>query len=231
MGNLLFVIFIILAVVIKVKKQNDRNTGYNGQKNGTQNNWQNVRPQSYQRNNTAQSYGQNARPQFNQRNNAAQSYGKNGRTQSYGSQNGTQTYSRPMGNGRRVSQKAGQVPYQQQRPASNDILSRAKSNVAETAEDSIKKEIQQEAVQNSMANASGKIPSASAIETMDFSEEKFLHNIGIGLVDINQNSDIMKQVNDLIVTGYSGNLAFERDFVAEGVDMLNSFELNGGIGR
>ena len=32
---------------------------------------------------------------------------------------------------------------------------------------------------------------------------------------------LMDEVNDLIVKGYSGNLEFERDFVAEATDMLN----------
>ncbi len=38
-----------------------------------------------------------------------------------------------------------------------------------------------------------------------------------------EDSDIMQRVNDLMIMGYSGDMEFERDFVAEGVDMLNSF--------
>lgn len=38
-------------------------------------------------------------------------------------------------------------------------------------------------------------------------------------------SDNMKKVQELMVTGFSGNLKFERDFVAEGIEMLNRFEL------
>lgn len=38
-------------------------------------------------------------------------------------------------------------------------------------------------------------------------------------------SDNMKKVQELMVTGFSGNLNFERDFVAEGIEMLNRFEL------
>lgn len=48
---------------------------------------------------------------------------------------------------------------------------------------------------------------------------------GLGIADSNQESPVLKQVNDLIVMGYSGDLSFERDFVAEGVEMLNSYEL------
>jgi len=38
-------------------------------------------------------------------------------------------------------------------------------------------------------------------------------------------SDNMKKVQELMVTGFSCNLNFERDFVAEGIEMLNRFEL------
>lgn len=38
-------------------------------------------------------------------------------------------------------------------------------------------------------------------------------------------SDNMKKVQELMVTGFSSNLNFERDFVAEGIEMLNRFEL------
>lgn len=34
---------------------------------------------------------------------------------------------------------------------------------------------------------------------------------------------ILGSVDDLMVKGYSGNLQFERDFLAEAMDMLNSF--------
>ena len=40
-----------------------------------------------------------------------------------------------------------------------------------------------------------------------------------------EQSERMKKVEELIVTGYSGNLNFERDFVAEGIDMLNHYEI------
>ena len=35
----------------------------------------------------------------------------------------------------------------------------------------------------------------------------------------------MKQVEDLMITGYNGKLTYERDFVSEGIEMLNSFEV------
>lgn len=60
--------------------------------------------------------------------------------------------------------------------------------------------------------AAEEMSAMEAIEPMEFT------------YDIPQ-SDNMKKVQELMVTGFSGNLNFERDFVAEGIEMLNRFEL------
>lgn len=60
--------------------------------------------------------------------------------------------------------------------------------------------------------AAEKMSAMEVIEPMEFT------------YDIPQ-SDNMKKVQELMVTGFSGNLNFERDFVAEGIEMLNRFEL------
>ncbi len=36
-----------------------------------------------------------------------------------------------------------------------------------------------------------------------------------------EDTDILKQVYDLMIVGYSGNLNFKRDFLSEGMDMIN----------
>lgn len=38
-------------------------------------------------------------------------------------------------------------------------------------------------------------------------------------------SDMLSQVTDRIVTGYTGDMKFDRDFIAEGIEMLNSFQV------
>lgn len=38
-------------------------------------------------------------------------------------------------------------------------------------------------------------------------------------------SELMNQVNDLMIMGYQEDLSFARDFVAEGIDMLNSYQI------
>lgn len=38
-----------------------------------------------------------------------------------------------------------------------------------------------------------------------------------------EKTDSMKKVQDRMITGYSGDLNFKRDFIAEGVEMMNRF--------
>lgn len=38
-------------------------------------------------------------------------------------------------------------------------------------------------------------------------------------------SDLMREINDLMVKGYDGELTFSRDFVAEGIEMLNRIQM------
>lgn len=39
----------------------------------------------------------------------------------------------------------------------------------------------------------------------------------------------MEELNDLMIMGYQVNVSFHRDFVAEGVEMLNRFEISGTV--
>lgn len=82
----------------------------------------------------------------------------------------------------------------QQPEAEHNILSRAVSNVQEEAVD----ELRYEQTNDTAAD----IPGLSGLE----------------------NSPLMQQINDLMITGYTGELSFQRDFVAEAVEMLNRCE-------
>lgn len=92
--------------------------------------------------------------------------------------------------------------YEQRRPGQqaavkgqqNDILSRATANVQEDAVDELRFERKQEMAANTLE---------------------------LGMVET---SELMQQISDLMITGYAGELSFERDFVAEGVEMLNRCE-------
>ena len=93
-----------------------------------------------------------------------------------------------------------------------DILLRAKENVQETEEDSIRQEIHAEVCRE-------------YCESSQTTSDVEVHKRQSMNCDTGEESDIIKKVNDLIVTGYSGDMQFERDFIAEGIDMLNRFSL------
>lgn len=55
------------------------------------------------------------------------------------------------------------------------------------------------------------------------------------VVDLSKAGENMRQVSDLIIRGYQEDLTFDRDFVSEGIEMLNRFANDessiGGRGR
>lgn len=99
---------------------------------------------------------------------------------------------------------------QQKNTVQGDILSRAKDNVQENVPDKVEQQVHAEVCRDFRATAHA---------TSDVA----VHKEVSPLCDTGEESDIIKRVNDLIVTGYSGDMNFERDFIAEGVDMLNRF--------
>lgn len=86
----------------------------------------------------------------------------------------------------------------QPKQAENDILKRAAENVNENDADELEQQM--------MAGA---------------------HEL-VNAIDIDSTSELMHEVEDLMIMGYQANLPFERDFIAEGVAMLNGYELDMG---
>ena len=82
--------------------------------------------------------------------------------------------------------------------AENDRLKRATENVSENDGDELEQQM--------MAGA---------------------HEL-VNAIDIDSASELMHEVEDLMIMGYQANLPFERDFIAEGVAMLNGYELDMG---
>jgi len=107
----------------------------------------------------------------------------------------------------RLQQKYG---VKQNTAVKQDILSRAKENVKENEPDAMEQQIHAEVCRDFKEHAHA---------TSDVLE----HKEQSAFCDTGEESDIIKRVNDLIVTGYSGDMVFDRDFIAEGVDMLNRF--------
>ena len=116
-------------------------------------------------------------------------------------------YSQQKNTKERLQQKYGT---QQKSAPKADILSRAKENVKESEPNAVQQEMHAEVCRDYRATAHAKTDVAT-------------HKAVSEVCDTGEESDIIKKVNDLIVTGYSGNLSFDRDFIAEGIDMLNRF--------
>lgn len=109
----------------------------------------------------------------------------------------------------RLQQKYGQNT-NMARQAKGDILSRAKENVLENEPDKVAQELHAEVCRDYREQAAAK-PDVQVHMEQSHDGEPY------------GESDILKRVNDLMVTGYSGEMKFERDFIAEGVEMLNGF--------
>lgn len=205
MFELIFIIIVIAVIVSKVKAQNQ---GAN-RNNTTYINGKPVK------NNRQQLYG------AGQVNRQAQPYRgaqSNRQAQPY---RGAQPY-RPQPSGRPVQNPWSQTNRgtAQSRPQKNqDILSRAKQNVQENDEDLLK---DADRMQHEAARGAAETPilTPSAKVAMQ-GVQPVGQQIGAGF---DEDCDIMQKLNDLMIMGYSGNLEFDRDFIAEGVDMLNSYQ-------
>ena len=98
-----------------------------------------------------------------------------------------------------------------QKPAvKSDILSRAKENVQENVPDKVVQQAHAEVCRDYRATAN------ASTDVAEHKEQSVWCDTG-------EESDIIKRVNDLIITGYNGDMEFDRDFIAEGVDMLSRF--------
>ena len=116
-------------------------------------------------------------------------------------------YSQQKNTKERLQQKYG---VQQKSAQKSDILSRAKENVKENEPDVVEQQVHAEVCRDFRDTAH------AATDVAQHKEQSILCDTG-------EESDIIKRVNDLIVTGYSGDMTFDRDFIAEGVEMLNRF--------
>lgn len=115
-------------------------------------------------------------------------------------------------------QRAQQSQRPQQRPQQSnpDIVQRAVKNNARFADDTTQKELEamhgHSEVQQRLAQEHSR-------------NCQTLHNKaadGAKIIEA-ETQRMFGSVEDLIAMGYSGNLEFERDFLGEGLDMINNF--------
>lgn len=209
-----FLIFVIVLALIGM----NINKANNKAKESTQPN--RPRPQQPQRNNRSswtgktqmnrqQTWGgQQQQPQMNRQQtwNSQQPQPRN--SQAYAQQNGRQM----TWNGQTASQ--GKRPQMQNGQAQQpDIVQRAVANNARFEEDTTREAIE---VMHGHSEAEHKV---------EMEHSRNCQTLG---KDSNNNIEAESQsmfgsVEDLIAMGYSGNLEFERDFLGEGLDMINNF--------
>lgn len=109
-------------------------------------------------------------------------------------------------------------PRPQQRPQQSnpDIVQRAVKNNARFADDTTQKELEamhgHSEAQQRMAQEHSRNCQTLHTKAAD----------GAKIIEAETQS-MFGSVEDLIAMGYSGNLEFERDFLGEGLDMINNF--------
>ena len=111
----------------------------------------------------------------------------------------------------------------QNRDSAGDILERARNNVKENEQDELR--VGTEAENRDTRSAITNRQERPVKEGESIERAPLQNRDGFELGLVSDGSELIRQLNDLMVMGYSGNLTFERDFIAEGVDMLNRFEI------
>jgi hypothetical protein len=111
-------------------------------------------------------------------------------------------------------------PEAAQFPASGmpDIVTRAKANSARYAADETLRELESEHRHSEHVSPAGE-------KHTNIEETKRAHISPADSGNVLEEESLLGSVEDLMVKGYDGNLSFDRDFLGEAMDMLNSFTL------
>lgn len=139
----------------------------------------------------------------------------NKKSKSAGSKNTQPNKPRPQQPQRPQMQQRVQ-PQQRPQQSNPDIVQRAVKNNARFADDTTQKEIE---------TMHGHSEAQQRLAQEHSRNCQTLHNKaadGAKIIEAETQS-MFGSVEDLIAMGYSGNLEFERDFLGEGLDMINNF--------
>ena len=140
----------------------------------------------------------------------------NKKSKNAGSKNTQPNKPRPQQ--KQMQQRAQQPQRPQQRPQQSnpDIVQRAVKNNARFADDTTQKELEtmhgHSEAQQRLAQEHSRNCQTLHTKAAD----------GAKIIEAETQS-MFGSVEDLIAMGYSGNLEFERDFLGEGLDMINNF--------
>lgn len=127
-----------------------------------------------------------------------------------------QTYQQRAQQPQRAQQSQRPQPQQRPQQSNPDIVQRAVKNNARFADDTTQKELE---AMHGHSEAQQRMAQEHSRNCQT------LHNKaadGAKIIEAETQS-MFGSVEDLIAMGYSGNLEFERDFLGEGLDMINNF--------
>lgn len=119
-----------------------------------------------------------------------------------------------------AAERAKLDAYRQQKAAAKsaqptNIVDRAKQNANKYAEDTTLEQLEKE-----HKHSERESKAEAAYVAKERGEHRKLHTEPIPPVE---EESLLGSVQDLMIKGYDGNLSFERDFVGEAMDLLNSF--------
>lgn len=119
-----------------------------------------------------------------------------------------------------AAERAKLDAYRQQKAATKsaqptNIVDRAKQNANKYAEDTTLEQLEKE-----HKHSERESKAEAAYVAKEREEHRKLHTEPIPPVE---EESLLGSVQDLMIKGYDGNLSFERDFVGEAMDLLNSF--------
>lgn len=103
-----------------------------------------------------------------------------------------------------------------------DILARAAANVSEDFEE--KQSASEEIVKDLVNKKLERMTKTQMVQEADVAAEVDLYKV-FDVPQMQQESELMKTVSDIMVKGVNTELPFQRDFVAEGMEMINSMTL------
>lgn len=164
------------------------------------------------------SYNQPQNSTYNARVNQPQNNTSNMRTnQSQAVYNAQQT---PQKRQMTAAERAKLDAYRQQKATAKsaqptNIVERAKQNANKYAEDTTLEQLEKE-----HKHSERESKAEAAYVAKEREEHRKLHTEPIPPVE---EESLLGSVQDLMIKGYDGNLSFERDFVGEAMDLLNSF--------
>ena len=222
-------LIIIFVIYNKIKKKKEKEGQQRGQRRTSQPNY---RQQTYDLN------------QMQATMTRKQQELKNRLQQKYATASGTTTGTKQQNTSYRTAQQ--NVPYQptqwagygqpvQQPRQTQQSVQTARqeqparqAQAAQKASQQVKKKTAQQGDIRERAAANARANEEDKLETNQLQEVNGsaidVQNI-TGTVDIEKSSELMDRLNDLMIMGYQADLSFERDFLSEGIELLNRYEL------